>query len=575
MDWLHDLLEFVRNHPLLVFVVIVQVFIFGKCWRFTSKDESSALHRLGKDFKRDIIGRARRGDGPDWVRYMDEADRVHERKVDKLRTWAMSALVVGIGGTMLALAFRLSFIFSESSEAAGQTPFFNDSAVLGLIEAIGSALWLSLSGVLNNLAISWILFPRSDSRFGTSLDEFRDELRWCCEENPPKEKFGEAVRQELGNAFREAVRTFPYAFAQLDKSVKSLGDIIATQSEAVLKAAGELGTAADGLTGAAARIGPAAELLQKSTDQLRDVPTQFGRMFKRTLAIWREETRRDLDALVKGVRAELDRQHALLESTKDAFDEWEGQRSAAAAQQREHWNETISQVQASASEISKTVQGLPATFSREVGRVADTLGRQFGLQAQQHVAELIEVVSGEEDTSLRRLIENTSKEMHTRFLNETSDVVARAVARILEEVYQRVEGTLLDSLDEVGRGIKEALVELPANAQTFASSLSSADKKLRQSIDRITASANHLKRVAALTEGFEKSMEQSMAVALRDAATPSVRRLENQVRKYIAEMQRTHKSIERALRNSPTGVKRPFRFFHYLSDKWSQLRGRD
>ena len=565
MDWLH------ADQALLACVVVVQVFIFGKCWRFTSEDESSALHRLADDFKRDIIDRARRGAGPDWVRYMDEADRVHERKVDKLRTWTMSALVVGIGGTMLALAFRLTSIFSEGSGADGQSLFLSGSAVLGLVEAIGSALWLSLSGVLNNLAISWFLFPRSDRLFGMSLDEFRDELRLCCQENPPKEKFGEAVRQELGNAFREAVRTFPYAFAQLDKSVKSLGDIIATQSEAVLKAAGELGTAADGLTEAAARIGPAAELLQKSTDQLQDVPNQFGRMFESTLATWREETRRDLDALVKGVRAELDRQHALLESTKDAFDEWEGQRSAAAAQQREHWNETISQVQASASEISKTVQGLPATFSREVGRVADTLGRQFGLQAQQHVAELIEVVSGEEDTSLRRLIEKTSKEMHTRFLNETSDVVART----LEEVYRRVEETLLDSLDEVGRGIKEALVELPANAQTFASSLSSADDKLRQSIDRITASADHLKRVAALTEGFEKSMEQSMAVALRDAATPSVRRLENQVRKYIAEMQRTHKSIEQALRNSPAGGKRPSRFFHYLSDKWSQLRGRD
>ena len=565
MDWLH------ADNALLVFVLLVQGFIAWKCLRFTSEDESSALHGLADDFKRDIIDRARRGAGPDWVRYMDEADRVHERKVDKLRTWTMSALVVGIGGTMLALAFRLSFIFSEGSGADGQSLFLSGSAVLGLVEAIGSALWLSLSGVLNNLAISWFLFPRSDRLFGTSLDEFRNELRCCCEENTPKEKFGEAVRQELGNAFREAVLTFPHAFAQLDKSVNSLGDIIATQSEAVLKAAGELGTAADGLTGAAARIGPAAELLQKSTDQLQDVPNQFGRMFESTLATWREETRRDLDALVKGVRAELDRQHALLESTKDAFDEWEGQRSAAAAQQREHWNETISQVQASASEISKTVQGLPATFSREVGRVAATLGRQFGLKAQQHVEDLIEVVGGEQETSLRRLIEKTSKEMHTSFLNETSDVVART----LEEVYRRVEGTLLDSLDEVGRGIKEALVELPANAQTFASSLSSADDKLQQSINRITASADHLKRVAELIEGFEKSMEQSMAVALRDAATPSVRRLENQVRKYIAEMQRTHKSIERALRNSPTVVRRPFRFFHYLSDKWSQLRGRD
>lgn len=562
MDW-HDA-------PLFVFFVFVQVFILWRCWSFTNEDESDALIRLGDDFKQDIIDRARHGDGPDWVRYMDEADRVHEREVDKLRTWAMSALVVGIGGTMLALALRLTFIFSESSHADGQTLTLSGSSVFGLIQAIGSALWISLLGVTNNLVISWLLFPRGVIRFGISLDRFRDTLQQCSGENPPQEKFGEAVREELGNAFREAVRTFPQAFAQLDDSVKSLGEIIATQSEAVLKAAGELRKAADGLTGAAARIVPAAELLQESTDRLRDMPNQFGRMFERNLATWREDTRRDLDAIVNGLRKELDRQHALLKSTKDAFDEWENQRSAVAVQQQEHWKETIDQVQASASEISKTVQGLPATFSHEVGLVANTMGTQFGLRAQQHVAELIEVVSGEQDTSLRKLIEKTSNEMHTRFLNETSDVVGQT----LEKVYRRVEGTLLDSLDEVGRGIKEALVELPANAQTFASSLSSADEKLRQSIDRIDASADHLKRVAELTEGFEQSIEQSMAVALRDAATPSVKLLEHQVREYIAEMQHTHRSIERALRSSRSGVKWRFRFIQYLSEKWSRLRER-
>ena len=79
------------------------------------EDESEELDRLWNTFKQDIQGRAKRGDGPDWVRYMDEADRVHERRVDRMRVWATAALVVGIGGTMLALAVPAVGVVRRSS----------------------------------------------------------------------------------------------------------------------------------------------------------------------------------------------------------------------------------------------------------------------------------------------------------------------------------------------------------------------------------------------------------------------------------------------------------------------------
>ena len=120
------------SDPVVVLVLAVQVAIFWRCSVLARGDESEELDRLWKTFQQDIHGRAKRGDGPDWVRYMDEADRVHERRVDRMRIWATAALVVGIGGTMAALSYRLW----------GLSTF-----ELGVLTAFAPALLASLSGV--------------------------------------------------------------------------------------------------------------------------------------------------------------------------------------------------------------------------------------------------------------------------------------------------------------------------------------------------------------------------------------------------------------------------------------------
>ena len=186
------------SDPVVVLVLAVQVAIFWRCSVLARGDESEELDRLWKTFKQDILSRAKRGDGPDWVRYMDEADRVHERRVDRMRVWATGALVVGIGGTMAALAYRLW----------GLSTF-----ELGVLTAFAPALVASLTGVLNNLAITLGLFRLSDRRFEQALNDFRQALRTCSDENAPQERFADAVRDQLGEAFREAVRSFPEAFA--------------------------------------------------------------------------------------------------------------------------------------------------------------------------------------------------------------------------------------------------------------------------------------------------------------------------------------------------------------------------
>ena len=505
----------------LPLVLGLQVGILVRCSLLARGDDSDALDDLWKQFKHDVIGRASRGDSPDWVRYMDEADRVHERRIDRLRVWATAALVVGIGGTMAALAIRLSGATTDQQSS--------DVAVGGLIAAVGPALWASFSGVANNLVITLGLFRLSDGRFAASLDEFRNALRECSAENPPHEKFANAVRDQLGNAFREAVRTFPDAFARLDESVEALGEITEAQSKAVLKAAAELKKSADAMTGAVSEIAPVAELLRSSTDRLRALPNQLAQTLEETRTRWEQEIRRDQDSFIGGVKQVLDNQHALLESARSAFDAWEQQRRAGAAQQEAEWRATIDLLQKSASDIVKTVDGLPATFTKEVGRTADTMGKQFGLEARQHVEDLTKAIR-DGNSALREQIDETTRNLQNRFLNDT----ARVVGETLGHVYREVEGTLLSSLKEIGAGLQEALHTLPENAGTFAASLTTADAKLQRSIDRLTESAAHLQQVAQLTEQFEASLTR----ALRDATTQSLTPLRSQMQHIVTELRR-------------------------------------
>lgn len=522
-------------------VLGLQVLILVRCYLLARGDDSDALDGLWKQFKHDVIGRASRGDGPDWVRYMDEADRVHERRIDRLRAWATAALVGGIGGTMAALAIQLTGVTADQQSS--------DVELKGLIAAVGPALWASLSGVVNNLAITLLLFRFSDRRFAASLDEFRNALQKCSTENPPHEKFANAVRNQLGIAFREAVRTFPDAFTKLDESVKALGDVTEAQSKAVLTAATGLKESADGLTGAVSEFVPVSESLRSSTDRLHALPNQLAQTLEEARAQWEQEIRRDQDSFIHGVKRVLKDQQVLLERTRSAFNAWEQQRHAVTVQQEAEWRAAIDVLQKSASDIVKTVDGLPAMFSREVGRTADTMGREFGLEARQHVEDLASAIRVG-NSALREQIDETARNLQNLFLNETSTVVGET----LRNVYRQVEGTLLSSLKEVGEGLQEALHTLPENARTFAGSLTTADEKLQRSIDRLSESAAHLQHVAKLTEQFEVSLIR----ALRDATTQSLASLRSQIQDMVTELRRLT-----GIPGPPSGVLR--RFFRKLT----------
>ena len=581
--------------PVLGVVLLAQLGIFCRCWFLERGDDSKALDGLWKQFKHDIIGRAHRGDSPDWVRYMDEADRVHERRIDRLRVWATAALVVGIGGTMAALAIRLTGAATDDQPSSG-------AALGGLIAAVGPALWASLSGVANNLAVTLWLFHWSDRQFKAALDDFRQALQICSDENTPVGQFADAVREQLGQAFREAVRSFPEAFARLDESVTHLAEVNREQSQSMVKAATGLQGGVDSLADAMEKITPLSELLHAATSELRTVPDElrqtldetraaWAQTLDETRAAWAQEMRRDEEAFIGGARQVLDDQRALLESIRDAFHRWERGRRDSAEQQQATWRETVELVQKASAEIVGTVERLPAVFTgeverisgalgeefslgarqhvadlrdsaeqqqatwretvelmrktsaeivgtverlphlfrQEVERISGTLGNQFGLQAQQHIADLRREI-GEGNQALGERIEAASRDLQNRFLNDTRRVVGESA----DEVNRRVGAPLLSELQKVSRGVEEALSALPENAATFAASLSAADEKLGRAIDRLRESAGHLQHAAKLTQDFENAL----ARALENATVRSFEPVRREMKDLAAELRR-------------------------------------
>ncbi len=524
--------------PVVVLVLAVQVYILWRCSVLARGDESEELDRLWKTFKQDIQSRAKRGDGPDWVRYMDEADRVHERRVDRMRVWATAALVVGIGGTMAALAYRLW----------GLSTF-----ELGVLTAFAPALLASLTGVLNNLLITLGLFRLSDRRFEQALNDFRQALRNCSEENAPQGSFADAVRDQLGEAFRQAVRSFPEAFARLDRSVQHMADSAAEQSQLMIEGASSLEQGVGGLTAAAERLAPVAELLSTATAELRAVPGELGRTLGEARATWAHEMRRDQDAFIGTVRQVLDEQRAILGRTRQALQRWERGRREASEQQQTAWRESVELIQKGAAEIAAIVEGLPAAFTREVEQIAGRLGREFSIGAQQHVADLTQEMR-KGNRTLAEQIEASTRELQNRLLNETSRVAGESA----EEVHRRVGEPLLSMLQRVTRGVEEALQTLPEHAGTFAASLSTADEKLQQSIERLKTAADHLEKVVELTESFQASLTQ----AFRDGAADSFEPLQGQLQDVVTALRQ---AAARADRSAPGGLRGFFRrLFHRL-----------
>ena len=210
-----------------------------------------------------------RGEDPDWLHYSDRADRFGEHRFESIRVYANTALATGIGGTIFTLSLHFFLGSLEESEAA----VASHAALEDLLHHMGWALIASAIGVVNNLLILLVLLPFGNKRFNRALAELNDKLHATRDDNKPAETLAEAVRDKLGEAFKDAVERFPDAFARLDVSVEALGEIIEVQTKEILRAESGLREGADTLASASEAIAPAAQELSASISRLLTLPS--------------------------------------------------------------------------------------------------------------------------------------------------------------------------------------------------------------------------------------------------------------------------------------------------------------
>ena len=95
------------RYLVLLVLAACQGAILYRAWITSRGDDYPRMRELNARFADDLVGRARRGQGPDWLRYRAELDRLFEARDDRLRSFAAAALAAGLGATLIALVVTL------------------------------------------------------------------------------------------------------------------------------------------------------------------------------------------------------------------------------------------------------------------------------------------------------------------------------------------------------------------------------------------------------------------------------------------------------------------------------------
>ena len=483
----------------------LQLFYFLRCLKLVRANVEDELAELREELSADIISRAMRGEDPDWLHYSDRADRFGEHRFESIRVYANTALATGIGGTIFTLSLHFFLGSLEESEAA----VASHAALEDLLHHMGWALIASAIGVVNNLLILLVLLPFGNKRFNRALAELNDKLHATRDDNKPAETLAEAVRDKLGEAFKDAVERFPDAFARLDVSVEALGEIIEVQTKEILRAESGLREGADTLASASEAIAPAAQELSASISRLLTLPSAISDSLTKTQEALTSEIRADqrkhLDTMAEILHEQREQGKILADSARDVAN--------------------------TGSDVVGAVRQLPPAFAQEITKSADMLGNRFGDEARNLITDVIND-GKERDQKLRQHLHEQIAEYRVEFLNRTSDVILATVKKI----YADLQRPIVAQLVTISEGLREAAVELPKQAKGFAQSLATIDGKLQAVVQRIDDSTNNLNRAAKASEEFQAALIK----AHDDANAP----LRAQMSNFVHDLSRRNEEID-------------------------------
>ena len=195
-----------------------------------------------------------------------------------------------------------------------------------------------------------------------------------------------------------------------------------------------------------------------------------------------EEEDRQRDAVFGLVSAATVQQNEATRQTLSALEEWQAQRTAAEerwraqlAADQEKLRKSLREVVNSTGDVAEAAEGLPQAFRKEIGRTSDTLGKRFGLEARQQVADVIDATQRANE-ELRRHLEGHVRQL----LNEMGDIVQQGI-KPTEEGISRIGRNLETAGEELRRSIKE----FADHGDGFRASLHGAARQIGKSSDQL------------------------------------------------------------------------------------------
>ena len=302
-----------------------------------------------------------------------------------------------------------------------------------------------------------------------------------------------------------------------------------------------------------------------------------------------EEEDRQRDAVFGLVSAATVQQNEATRQTLSALEEWQAQRTAAEerwraqlAADQEKLRKSLREVVNSTGDVAEAAEGLPQAFRKEIGRTSDTLGKRFGLEARQQVADVIdatqraneelrrhleghaqlaadqeklrkslrEVVNSTGDVAeaaeglpqaFRKEIGRTSDTLGKRFGLEARQQVADvidATQRANEELRRHLEGHVRQLLNEMGDIVQQGLKPTEEGISRIGRNLETAGEELRRSI----------KEFADHGDGFRASLHG--AARQIGKSSDQLAGVHERTRASISEIQEEYRVMHRTLGES-------------------------
>lgn len=490
----------------VLIIVAVILAYYGYRSNTLRRRAGNELRELLPAFTADIETRAVRGQDPDWLRYSEESDRQHEDTCERIRNYATTALATGIGGTMLILMLHLG-AGSESTDA-----------VRSLLQEMGLALVASLLGVMCNLVILLAILPGASNQFRSEREGFIRTLRGVSETNPPRTpstNLGDAVSDKLDQFLQNTASNLPEVIAGFRDSVGSLDGIASdfkTSAEQMESSTGALASSIASLDGFPKNLGQ--ELARARQEWISDLQKKqelhleaFGKALseqaenvEKTLADmrewdenrakaeseWREqrseEERRHRSALAELLKASTVEQSEAVRKVMATLDEWQATRTEAEerwleqqAMDRERQRQSLRQVVSATGDVASAAERLPRAFSEEILRASDTLGKRFGLEARQQVADVIDATQ-KGNVELREHLESHVRQL----VNEMGDIVHQGL-KPTEEGISKIGR----NLEAAGEDLRKSVKEFADHGQNFRASLDGAARGIDASTEQL------------------------------------------------------------------------------------------